>query len=307
MKYKNDIESLIKNLDALKNNFPKDFSALVSHITSLKGDVITMGIGKSGIIANKLSSTLCSVGVRSFFVHPVEAVHGDLGRIRKNDLCIIISHSGNSSELRGFLNYCEANSIAICAITCNTKSYLADKSKYLLSYDIDKEICPNNLAPTVSTTVALTICDLIAVETIRKSNFSEIDFRKFHPGGSLGSLLEPVSTISQSLDELMSISENEDEKELLNKLNSTKFGLVIIKDGSEIRGIITDGDYRRSVVKKKSFSVSDILIKDPISIESNATIKDLKRKFSKNSVNIIFVSKSDKLNGFVHVSQVAQI
>lgn len=307
MKYKKDIESIIENLQSLKNNFSDDFLPLIDEIISLENDVITVGIGKSGIIATKLSSTLCSIGIRSFFVHPIEAVHGDLGRVQEGDICIILSHSGNSPELRGFLEYCNTHSIVVCAVTSNIDSFLAKHSKYVLNYSIDEEICPNNLAPTVSTTMALTICDLIAVEIIRKTGFSEIDFKKYHPGGSLGSSLESVMSVSKSLDDLEYIYLNASNKDLLSKLNSTKFGIVVVKDNEEIKGVITDGDYRRFLEKSRTFDISRVITKNPITIDSSATIKELKEKFSKEKINIIFTTKENDLNGFVHVSEVAKL
>ena len=307
MKYKNDIERIVESLDTLKNNFPKDFPLLIDDIVSIKGDVITVGIGKSGIIATKLSSTLCSVGVRSFFVHPVEAVHGDLGRVRDGDLCIVLSHSGNSPELKGFLTYCTLNSIPVCAITNNVESYLAKNSKYLLNYRADSEICPNNLAPTISTTVEITICDLIAVQAMRQTGFSENDFRKYHPGGSLGVALESVSTISRPLQELEAISLVGTADKVLTKLNATKFGIVLVMEDDEIKGIITDGDYRRYLQESKEFDMASVLTDNPIAIESKATIKELKEEFTRSNVNIIFTIKDDQLYGFVHVSQVAEL
>ena len=307
MTYKNDIDRIIESLGALKNDFPDDFSLVIENIIALKGDVITVGIGKSGIIATKLSSTLCSVGVRSFFVHPVEAVHGDLGRVREGDLCIIISHSGNSPELKGFLAYCASNSILVCAITSNVKSYLAKNAKYLLHYNAVDEICPINLAPTVSTTLALTICDLVAVEIMRQTRFSEMDFRKYHPGGSLGSSLEPVATISRPLEELERIDLTGTAEELLAKLNATKFGIVLVMYRDTIKGVITDGDYRRSLLEAEAFDVSTMLTERPIAVDYEATIKELKEEFIKSNINTIFIYKNNQFHSFVHVSQVAKL
>ena len=307
MKFKSDIDRIQASLTSLADTFPADFLPTVEHITSLNGDVITVGIGKSGIIANKLSATLCSVGVRSFYVHPVEAVHGDLGRVRNGDFCIIISHSGNSPELRGFLNYCETNSIAVCAITGNPESYLANCAKYILHYPAVEEICPINLAPTVSTTLALIISDLLAVEVMRRTGFSALDFKKHHPGGSLGSSLQPVNAISRPLQELETIDVTGSAEDLLDRLNATKFGLVLVMDQERVKGVITDGDYRRCLLKGEGFRMAAVLTENPISVSSFTTIKEIKSEFKKNNINVIFVTENNNIHSFVHVSQVAMM
>jgi len=307
MHYMRDIDCLIESLKRLKGGFAEDFSRFVDDVVGLDGNVIAAGIGKSGAIASKFSSTLCSVGVRSFFVHPVEAVHGDLGRISPNDVCVIISHSGNSIELKGLISYCKACSIPICAITGNLDSYLRQNASYVLNYEIEEEICPLNLAPTVSTTLALTICDLIAVQAMRASGFSEADFRKYHPGGSLGHALESVESIALPLEALPAVDLTANPELILSKLNSTKFGVLVVENSRGIQGIITDGDYRRFLQTGESFAMSDVMNPNPISIDSRAVIKDVRTEFATKNLNIIFISEDEELTGFVHVSQMAGI
>lgn len=243
----------------------KSFFEALEYLNNVKGKVVITGVGKSGHIGNKIAATLSSTGTPSLFMHPTEALHGDLGVLSETDIVIAIGKSGESDELNSILPVIRKRGIVIISITSNPKSTLAKFSDVNLFYTIDKEACPNNLAPTTSTTLTLVIGDAIAISLMKMKGFGKNDFAKHHPGGLLGRrLLLKVEDIliNKSFIKTLDINKSTIEN-VLELLTSEGFGIVIFVRDEEVEGILTDGDIRRLLgTYKESFlsiSIADVI------------------------------------------------
>jgi arabinose-5-phosphate isomerase len=244
---------------------------LILDRTQAGGKLILMGIGKSGKVAAKIAATLSSTGTPAIFVHPTEALHGDLGVVTPNDVVMAFSYTGNTEELLEILPFFERKKIPVIGIGGNTNSKLAQKSLYWIDASVEKEACPNNLAPTTSTTLALAIGDAFAVSLLQARGFSTEDFAKNHPGGSLGKRLQlivkdlmhayphhcPVIKPDAQMDEVLELS------------TQKKLGGVLVCEGQKLLGIITDGDIRRALKHREKFfslSAKDVMTQNPITV-----------------------------------------
>jgi arabinose-5-phosphate isomerase len=225
----------------------KSFFEALEYLNNVKGKVVITGVGKSGHIGNKIAATLSSTGTPSLFMHPTEALHGDLGVLSETDIVIAIGKSGESDELNAILPVIRKRGIVIISITSNPKSTLAKFSDVNLFYTIDKEACPNNLAPTTSTTLTLVIGDAIAISLMKMKEFGKNDFAKHHPGGLLGRrLLLKVEDILINKSNIKTLDINKSTIEnVLELLTSEGLGLVVFVKGEQVEGILTDGDIRR--------------------------------------------------------------
>ena len=258
-----------KEIENLSNLLTEDFEHVVNIISDSQGKVIISGIGKSGIIGKKIAATLASTGTPSFFLHPAEAYHGDLGMIEKEDIILLISNSGETDEVLKLIPFLKSQENITISMSSNPKSTLGLNTNYHLNIAVQKEACPLNLAPTSSTTATLVMGDAIAIALMRLRNFKDTHFAKFHPGGSLGKkLLTTVETVMKK-DDLPICTIETSMKEIIHKITNGKCGLVIVKD-HKIEGIITDGDIRRAMEnKEESFfklKAIDIMTKDPKTI-----------------------------------------
>jgi len=263
----NGINTVAKNLNA-------DFADTISLILNCKGKVVVIGIGKSGHIAKKMAATFASTGTPSFFVHPAEALHGDLGMIENHDVVIAISYSGESDEILAILPAILRKSVPIVAMTGNAKSSLAKFATHVLNIHIDKEACPLNLAPTTSTTVSLVLGDAIAVSLLELRGFKPEDFALSHPGGSLGRrLLTKVSDIMHSGDRLPRVSTDSSLKDAVVEISKKGLGLTAVIDNEEkLCGVITDGDLRRLLdhdIDIRTTKAVDIMNKTPKLLKSS--------------------------------------
>lgn len=262
----NGINTVAKNLNA-------DFAYTISLLLKCKGKVVVIGIGKSGHIAKKIAATFASTGTPSFFVHPAEALHGDLGMIETHDVVIAISYSGESDEILAILPAILRKSVPIIAMTGNAKSSLAKFATYVLNIQIDKEACPLNLAPTTSTTVSLVLGDAIAVSLLELRGFKPEDFALSHPGGSLGRrLLTKVSDIMHSGDRLPMVFTDSSLKDAVFEISKKGLGLTaVIDNGEKLCGVITDGDLRRLLdhdIDIRTTKAVDIMNKTPKLLKS---------------------------------------
>jgi len=245
----------------LKDRINQTFNDACQLILSCEGKVILVGMGKSGHIAKKIAATLASTGTPSFYVHPGEAGHGDLGMVNEKDVVIIISYSGESNEIVTLLPSIRRLDISVISMTGNSKSTIAEDSDVHLDVSVDQEACPHNLTPTSSTTVALVMGDAIAITLLNARGFTPEDFAKSHPSGALGRrLLTLVSNIMKSGDDIPIVSKETLLIDSLLVMSQKALGMVLITDNNTLLGIFTDGDLRR--VLEKNINFQNLLIKD---------------------------------------------
>lgn len=306
-------ETLSIEIDGLKllcNTINDSFINAVNIIFNTKGKVVVSGVGKSGHVGRKMAATFASTGTPAFFVHPTEALHGDLGMISTNDCIIIISNSGNSLELNGVVEYCLTQNIPIIAITNNLNSSLAKASNALLLLPQAKEACPFNMAPTTSTTLTMALGDCLAVTLLKLKNFSCENFKVFHPGGSLGSSLKRLSDIMHKGAELPIISSGTKMLEALLIITSKRFGCVaVVNNANSMIGIITDGDLRRHLssnildlpVEKVMTKTFSYLRKDNFAAEALALMNN------KKITNLFILNDNLTPIGVVHIHDFANI
>ncbi|MCX8514912.1 MAG: KpsF/GutQ family sugar-phosphate isomerase [Burkholderiales bacterium] len=291
--FKNEVEG-IHEVQQLLN---QEFAQAVYLLSKCSGKVIVMGIGKSGHIANKIAATMASTGTSAFFVHPTEALHGDLGMIGQNDVVIAISYSGESDELNAALAVIKRKDIAVIAITGNTKSTLAKLSKHVLNIAVTKEACPLGLAPTTSTTACLVLGDALAVCIYSLKGFKLEDFALSHPGGSLGRrLLIKVNDIMRCGERLPVVALNANLTDIVLEISNKGLGLTAVIDNlGKLVGVITDGDLRRILDNYNKFNTltaQDIMNKSPKTLETNTL-----------AIVAVELMEKNKINGFLIVDE----
>lgn len=300
---KNSLEIEISELQNLKNRVDESFVKAVEIISSAKGKLIIVGIGKSAHIGNKIVATLNSTGTPAQFLHASEAIHGDLGVIQKQDVVLCISNSGNSPEIVNLVPYLKEYSCALIAMTGNMKSKLAENSDVVLNTFVEKEACPNKLAPTSSTTVQMALGDALAVVLMEIKNFKETDFAKFHPGGSLGKNL--TAKVEQFLSsQKPEVQENAGIREVIISISSSTHGITVVTQDEKILGVITDGDLRRMLVKGDDVSkvlAKDIMSKNPKNIEKEALAKEAMKILKDNNIGQLIVTENGKYFGIIDI------
>ena len=261
----------IRALSNLKNNLNNSFNLAVEQIVKCQSKVILCGVGKSGLIANKIAATLSSVGTPSFYLSASDSSHGDLGSISKKDLLILISNSGETSELKNIIQYANRNKILLIGIVSKKESVLYRSSDIKLL--IPKVMEAGGIIPTSSTTSQLALGDALAIATMRQKKFNKLDFKKIHPAGTLGIQLKTVEDIMLKDDAIPFVNENLKMREALKILNSKKLGFLLVRDKKKLtKGIITDGELRRISQKKQNLynlSAKQIMTRNPIGIDKN--------------------------------------
>jgi arabinose-5-phosphate isomerase len=292
-------------IENLTNFIDDDFEACVNEIYSSNGRVVITGIGKSAIIANKIVATLNSTGTPALFMHAADAIHGDLGMIQREDIVICISKSGNTPEIKVLVPLLKRRGSKLVALVSNTKSYLAQQADYVLNATIEQEACPNNLAPTTSTTAHLAMGDALAVCLVNLRNFTESDFAMFHPGGSLGKQLYlRVSDISVN-NELPLVSQEATLKEVIVEITSKRLGCTAVVDGNrKLLGIITDGDLRRMLQKNPDLTgirAAAIMTPNPKNIQRDEFAVKALHMMQENNITQLVVMDGEKVNGFIHL------
>jgi len=296
--------SAIKNLLASVND---DFVESVDMIYHSSGRVIVTGIGKSAIIAQKIAATLNSTGTSAVFMHAADAIHGDLGIIRKDDIVIMLSKSGETPEIKVLLPLLKARKNKLIAIVGNTASYLAKQADLILDVTVDKEACPNNLAPTSSTTAQLVMGDALAISLLELRGFTAQDFAKVHPGGSLGKrMFLRVSDLSVN-NEVPKVDKNENMNNVILEISSKRLGATAVMDNGKLVGIITDGDLRRMIQKNPDFSelkAEDTMTVDPKSIDYNALVVDALNILRENNITQLPVLKDNIYIGIIHLHDI---
>ncbi|MFK7900977.1 MAG: SIS domain-containing protein [Cyclobacteriaceae bacterium] len=281
------------------------FEDVVKLILVCKGRVVITGIGKSAIVANKLVATFNSTGTPALFMHAAEAIHGDLGMILPSDIVIIISKSGNSAEIKSLLPLIKNMGNDIVAMVGNVTSYLAKNAHYILNATVEKEACPNNLAPTTSTTASLALGDALAVCLLSCREFTSTDFAKFHPGGALGKRLYlKVDELSEE-NEKPSVSIDTDIKSVIMELTSKRLGATAVLDqAGELVGIITNGDLGRMLKKHDDYQdlkAKDIMSANPKTVAPGEFASKALDMMQKNNITQLIVADDNKFIGFVHM------
>lgn len=302
-------QTILSEADALRHTagkLDKSFTEAVEAILHCTGKLIVTGMGKSGLVGRKISATLASTGTPSFFLHPGEAFHGDLGTISKNDVILAISYSGETEEVLRIVPFINQNGNILIAMTGNANSSLARHSNIHLDIEVKSEACILHLAPTTSTTVQMAIGDAIAVTLMKLRNFQVLDFAKFHPGGSLGRrLLMNVGALMRS-DDLPIVPTDCNTTDMIHTMSRGRLGMVIICDQGKITGIVTDGDMRRAMETHKQdfFKITalDIATRNPKTIHPEANLIEAENMMTKNKITSLLVTDdSGSLVGVIQI------
>ena len=298
-----EIES--NEIKKLSHSLTQDFEDAVNAIYNSKGKLIVSGMGKSGIIGKKIAATLASTGTPSFFLHPGEAYHGDLGMIEENDIVLLISNSGETDEVLKLIPFLKHQKNCTISMSGNNDSTLAKNTNYHLNIAVEKEACPLFLAPTSSTTATLVMGDALAVTLMKLRDFKEENFAKFHPGGSLGRrLLTTVGDVMKK-HELPITNSNATIKEVIQRITEGKLGLVVVTDENGINGVITDGDIRRAMEsrEKEFFGLlaKNLMSLHPKVIDESEKLITASTIMSENKINSLLVVNA--MNDFVGVVQ----
>ncbi len=291
----------ILNLSNLVNN---DFADTVELIYNSTGRVIITGIGKSAIIASKIVATLNSTGTPAIFMHAADAIHGDLGLILNDDVVICISKSGNTPEIKVLIPLIKRAKNKLIAITGNPDSFLGLQADYILNTYVEKEACPNNLAPTTSTTAQLVIGDALAICLLELRGFSSSDFAKYHPGGALGKKLYLRVNDISSVNQKPKVTSSTSIKEIIIEITEKMLGVTAVVENNKIMGIITDGDLRRMLTKVDDFSkltAKDIMSINPKRITADAMAIDALDMMEANGISQLLVEENGNYAGVIHL------
>ncbi|MFZ8845945.1 MAG: KpsF/GutQ family sugar-phosphate isomerase [Candidatus Hydrothermia bacterium] len=306
---KRTIDIELETLFDLKESLDHSFIKAIEILYNCKGKVIFTGIGKSGHIARKISSTFSSTGTPSIFLHPAEAIHGDLGIIDKEDVLVIISNSGETEEIINIIPYLKFLNVPIICITGNINSTLAQKSDVVIDIKIKREACPFNLAPTSSTTAILVLGDALAITLMELKGFTKEQFAKLHPGGLIGKRLKKVMDIMHSGEKVPIVYEDMTMKEAIIEITSKGFGATAVLDRNQnLIGIITDGDLRRYIEKGNDLnngSVKSAMTKNPKTIKYYETVADALNLMEKYKITVLLVlDENNKLIGILHLHDI---
>ena len=291
----------VKNLVELVD---ENFEKAVNLILNSDGRVIVTGIGKSAIIANKIVATLNSTGTPSIFMHAADAIHGDLGIIKKDDIIICISKSGNTQEIKDLVPFLNMKKNPLIAITGDVDSFLAKNSTVVLNSHVNIEVCPNNLAPTNSTTAQLVIGDAIAVTLVKIKGFTSNDFAKFHPGGSLGKKLYLKVKDLIDVDARPMVLEDDNIKSVIIEISNKMLGITPVFSKNLIVGVITDGDLRRTLLNHSDISMlkaKDIMSINPKIIDSETMASEALEIMKGNKISQLIVTTDNQYSGVIHI------
>jgi arabinose-5-phosphate isomerase len=295
---------------ALADFVDDEFAGAVDAIRASEGRAILLGIGKSGIIAQKIAATLSSTGTASFFLHPAEGAHGDLGMVRPGDVAIAVSYSGETPEILSLLPALKALGASLVAMTGNPNSSLAREADYVIRTTVDREACPLGLVPTASTTAALVMGDALAVCVMRRRDFREEDFAAVHPGGTLGRrLLSTLSELGHTGDEVPRVSSAASFTEAVSEMSAKRFGITaVVDDAGRLVGVITDGDVRRAYESGRAtdkYAAADVMTKEPKTIGLEVTGAAALHAMEKYQITALFALDGDgKPAAIVHIHDV---
>ena len=304
------IDLQIKALKKLKYSIDNSFEKAVRIISKCKSKVIICGVGKSGKIASKISATLSSVGTPSFSISANDCSHGDLGRISKKDILILISHSGNTEELKNIINFSRTNKIYLIGIVSNKNSYLykAAKVKLLIPQVTESGF---GIVPTSSTTAQLCMGDALSIALMKQKKFSKLDFKKFHPSGNLANKLKTASDLMLTKNKIPFVNENETVEKALLTLNKKKLGFIVIINNKGLnKGVFTDGDLKRSLQKNinlRKAKIKEFMTKKPFSVEEDSLITDIILEMNRKKITSVCVYNNQNKNktiGVIHIHHI---
>jgi sugar isomerase, kpsF/gutQ family len=303
------IEIEVDSLNKLTDFINEDFVKSVQTILNSKGRVVITGIGKSAIIAQKIVATMNSTGTPSIFMHAADAIHGDLGIIQKDDVVICISKSGNTPEIKVLIPLLKREGNPLIAITANKDSFLGLQSDFILLAYTKEEACPNNLAPTTSTTAQLVLGDALAVSLMQMKQFGSKDFAKYHPGGALGKKLYLTVGDAIAKNEVPKVSPETDIKQVIIEISQKMLGVTAVIDGEKIVGVITDGDIRRMLNKFdniQGLKAKDIMSINPKTINYQTLAVDALDFMQNHKITQLLVTKDNIYIGIIHLHNLIQ-
>jgi arabinose-5-phosphate isomerase len=301
-----EAEGILGLIDRIDENFPK----MVELIYRSNGRLIISGIGKSGLVGRKIVATLNSTGTRSLFLHPAEAMHGDLGMVDSDDIFIALSNSGETEELNSLIPSIRKIGCTTIAFTGNKTSTLAKQSDIIIDVGVEREACPMGLAPTTSSTALLAMGDVLAVALINKKHFKSSDFKKIHPGGILGQRLSRnVQDMMLTGSSIPQVPEGSTLEDAVKEINRLELGVtLVVKSDKTLVGIITDGDLRRLIADKKSIvglTVEDVMTKNPRKVMPNSPAYDALNMMEKHQITVLPITTAKgKVKGILHLHDI---
>jgi arabinose-5-phosphate isomerase len=303
------VETEAKAIQHLSTLIDEEFASAVAYIYQSKGRVIVTGVGKSANIATKIVATLNSTGTPAIFMHAADAIHGDLGIIQENDTVICISKSGNTPEIKVLVPLIKASENKLIGLTANKESFLGQQSDYVMNAYVDKEACPNNLAPTTSTTAQLVMGDALAMALLNLRGFSSKDFARVHPGGSLGKKLYLRVSDLTTLNSKPEVTPDTDLKKVIVEISENLLGVTAVVDQDKIVGIITDGDLRRMLSKVDNIAgltAKEIMTKNPKLINNDAMAIEAMELMDRYGITQILAHDNGRYTGVVHIHNLSK-
>jgi len=293
-----------QTIQKLSSAIDDSYESAVNAIFNSKGRLVVTGIGKSAIIGQKIVATMNSTGTAAIFMHAADAVHGDLGMIREDDIVLCISKSGESPEIKVLLPFVKSYSNQVIAIVSKPKSYLALNADHSIVIPIDEEADPNNLAPTASTTAQMVIGDAIAVSLLSMRGFTQQHFARFHPGGSLGKQLYTKVADLMSTTDLPHVAPSDNIRSIIVSISSGMKGVTAVTSNNVVSGIVTDGDLRRMLEKEEdisAYTAADIMNPNPKTIASNTLAVDALQAMREHSISQLLVVDDGQYSGILHI------
>ena len=292
-------------IERFENMLGSEFSKAVKLMSKSSAHVIICGMGKSGLVGRKISSTLASTGTPSIFLHPAEAIHGDLGKVQRNSIVLLISYSGETGEIIALIPALKRLEVTIIALTGVKGSTLASKADIILDTSVDREACPLNLAPTTSTMITMVLGDALAVSLMELKNFKQEDFALTHPGGSLGKRLLSSVKDEMKQNNLPFVEKQLNVQEVLVKMTEGRLGLALVGSKEKLHGVITDGDIRRALIDNKQFSqlkAIDLMNKNPLIAFESDNLQVAEKRMREAKVQCLVVKNN--INEVVGVIQI---
>lgn len=295
-------------LRALADELPEDFDRVIEAILACDGRVILAGIGKSGHIARKIAATLASTGTPAFFVHPAEASHGDLGMVTPRDICLLLSNSGETSELRDMIAHCARFDIPLIGMSRDAGSALMRAADFRLTIPKRPEACAIGMAPTTSTTLMLGLGDALAVALMEARKFKPEEFRAFHPGGKLGAQLAPVRQVMHGADRLPMVAEDTPMPDVILAMTAGGFGVAGVADaGGRLVGVVTDGDLRRNMEDILSRRAGEVCSRHPVTVAPDTLAAEALSVINKSKIGVLFVCEDGRPVGILHLHDLLRI
>ncbi|MCQ2315955.1 MAG: KpsF/GutQ family sugar-phosphate isomerase [Bacteroidales bacterium] len=301
------IDNEANSILGLKELLTEDFDKVVELIYNSSGNVVVSGIGKSANIAQKIVATLNSTGTTAVFMHAADAIHGDLGIIRDNDIVVVVSKSGETPEIKVLIPLIKIRSNKLVAIVGNRDSYLASQADFVLDTTVPREACPNNLAPTSSTTAQLVMGDAMAVALLKMRGFTAQDFARFHPGGALGKRLYLTVGDVCVKNGIPQIRPDDIMTQAIIEISEKMLGAAAVIDDDTLKGIVTDGDLRRMLMRHpniETVKVSDIMTKNPTTVERTTLVADALNTMQHKKISVLPVMDNGRYVGMIHIHDI---